>query len=57
MGEVSRLVSPAGELAATWKNQERSSIDTTKLKKEQPEMAEKYAKTTSSRVFRVLSDE
>lgn len=57
MGEISRLVRPTGELAATWKNQDRSSIDTTKLKKEQPEMAEKYMKTTSSRVFRVLSDE
>ncbi len=42
-----------GDRKITWKAQNRSSLDTKKLKKEHPELAEKYMKTTTSRVFRI----
>ena len=42
-----------GERKITWKTQERSTIDTTRLKKEHPEIVEKFTKTTTSRVLRL----
>lgn len=42
-----------GDRKITWKTQSRSSLDTKKLKKEHPELAQKYMKTTTSRVFRI----
>lgn len=42
-----------GDRRVTWKKQERKSIDTKRLKKELPEIANKYMKTTISRVFRI----
>ena len=42
-----------GDRRISWKKQERKSIDTRRLKKELPEMADKYMKTTTSRVFRI----
>lgn len=42
-----------GDRRITWKKQERNSIDTKRLKAELPEVAEKYMKTTTSRVFRI----
>lgn len=42
-----------GDRKITWKKQSRSVIDTKRLKKEHPELVEKYMKTTSSRVFRI----
>jgi putative phage-type endonuclease len=44
-----------GEKVVTWKAQTRTSLDTTKLKKEHPEIAEQYAKTSSFRVLKVGS--
>ncbi len=37
----------------SWKKQTRSIIDTKRLKKEHPEIAEQFMKTTTSRVFRI----
>lgn len=42
-----------GDRRLTWKKQERKSIDTKRLKAELPEIADKYMKTTTSRVFRI----
>lgn len=42
-----------GDRKVTWKKQERKTIDTKRLKKELPEIADKYMKTTTSRVFRI----
>lgn len=42
-----------GDRRITWKKQERNIIDTKRLKNELPEVAEKYMKTTTSRVFRI----
>lgn len=42
-----------GDRKITWKNQIRSSLDSKKLKKEHPEIADKFMKTTKSRVFRI----
>ncbi|MGL6108088.1 YqaJ viral recombinase family protein [Romboutsia sp.] len=42
-----------GDRRITWKKQERKSIDSKRLKEELPEIAEKYMKTTTSRVFRI----
>lgn len=42
-----------GDRKITWKKQSRSVIDTKRLKREHPELVEKYMKTTSSRVFRI----
>lgn len=37
----------------SWKEQQRTSLDSKKIKAEMPEIYEKYAKTTSSKVFRL----
>jgi putative phage-type endonuclease len=41
-----------GTWEATWKTQDRETIDTKTLKKEEPETYKKYAKKSTSRVFR-----
>ena len=42
-----------GDRKITWKKQERNSIDTTRLKKEHPEIVVGYMKTTTSRVLKI----
>lgn len=42
-----------GDRKISWKKQTRSVIDSKRLKKEHPEIAEKFMKTTTSRVFRI----
>ena len=42
-----------GDRKITWKTQIRSSLDSKKLKKEYPELVDRYMKTTTSRVFRM----
>ena len=42
-----------GDRKITWKKQVRNSLDSKRLKKEHPEIANKYMKTTTSRVFRI----
>ena len=42
-----------GDRKITWKIQERKTIDATRLKKEHPEIVEKFTKTTTSRVLRL----
>ena len=42
-----------GDRKITWKKQIRSVVDTKRLKKEHPELIERYMKTISSRVFRI----
>ena len=42
-----------GDRKITWKKQVRNTVDTKRLKKEHPEIVEKYMKTTTSRVFRI----
>ena len=43
-----------GDRKITWKKQERNSIDTTRLKKEHPEIVAGYMKTTTSRVLKII---
>lgn len=42
-----------GERVITWKSQNRTGIDTKRLKEESPDTYEQYTKTTSNRVFKV----
>lgn len=42
-----------GDRKITWKTQIRNSLDSKKLKKEYPELVDRYMKTTTSRVFRM----
>lgn len=42
-----------GDRKITWKSQSRSSLDTKKLKEEQPQLIDNYMKTTNTRVFKV----
>lgn len=42
-----------GKSICTYKEQSSTRIDSTLLKKEQPELFEKYSKTSSTRVFRI----
>lgn len=42
-----------GDRKITWKKQERNTIDTTKLKKEHPEIVAQFIKTTTSRVLKL----
>ena len=44
----------AGDRKITWKKQERNTIDTTRLKKEHPEIVAGYMKTTTSRVLKII---
>ena len=46
-------VAYVGDRKITWKTQERKTIDTNRLKKEHPEIVEKFTKTTTSRVLRL----
>lgn len=43
----------AGEKAVTWKPQSRTTVDTKALKAEMPEVAEKFSKTSTTRVLRI----
>ena len=43
-----------GDRKITWKKQERNTIDTTRLKKEHPEIVAGYMKTTTSRVLKII---
>lgn len=42
-----------GERKISWKKQERRTFDSKRFRRECPEMAEKFMKTTSSRVFKI----
>ena len=42
-----------GDRKITWKNQSRNTVDTKKLKIENPKLIENYIKTTNSRVFKI----
>lgn len=44
-----------GVRVVSWKTSTRNTMDTTRLRKEMPEIAEQYNKETPVRVFRVLS--
>jgi putative phage-type endonuclease len=52
LGESDCALTPAG-YAISWKNSTSSRIDTTLLKKEVPDVAAKYSKTTTCRKFSV----
>ncbi len=43
----------SGEVIATWKQQQKTSIDSKKLKEKEPKIYEKYSKTSMSRVLRL----
>lgn len=43
-------------ILATWKNQNRSILDTDRLKKEHPELIDKYKKDQTIRVFKLKGD-
>lgn len=45
----------AGEKACTYKTQKRTTLDTTRLKKESPDVYQAYAKTSETRVFRLTA--
>jgi len=51
MGEFEKGI--MNRYTVTWKSQNRTSIDTKKLKAEEPEVAKRYMTTSTSRVFRV----
>ena len=52
MGDKEVAVTPDGERFATWKVSTRTSIDTRRLRENDPELAKKYEKTSPTRVFR-----
>ena len=52
LGEASQGVYD-GEKVVTWKTNQRTTLDTKALKKEMPEIYEKYARVSTSRTFRV----
>ena len=51
MGEA-EIAMVDGTQVATWKLQTRKSVDVTRLRQEDPELAKKFEKVSSSRVFR-----
>ncbi|WP_195938669.1 YqaJ viral recombinase family nuclease [Romboutsia sp. 1001713B170131_170501_G6] len=46
-------VAKVGERKITWKTSTRNTIDSKRLKKEMPEIADQFIKTSSSRTFRI----
>ena len=56
MGEHEKAVSPDG-CQVSWKTVQSCRIDTTRLKKEEPAILERYASTTSSRRFSISEGE
>ena len=42
-----------GDRKISWKKQSKNILDSKRLKKEHPDLAKKYMKTTTSRVFRI----
>lgn len=42
-----------GKKLATWKNQTANRVDTTRLKKEMPDIAAQFTTSSESRVFRL----
>ena len=55
MGERSTAMAPGWTVS--WKMQQRTSLDSKALKKDYPDIYAEYAKTTTSRVFRVKRTE
>jgi putative phage-type endonuclease len=55
MGEGDRLVLD-GEPLATWKNGAKTSLDTTRLKAEKPDIYEAYVRRGTSRSFRIAGE-
>lgn len=53
LGENAFLTDKTGNKIASWQTQERSSIDSKLLREELPDIAEKYSKKSTSRVFRI----
>ena len=51
IGENEKAI--CGDYSITWKSQTRNTIDSKRLKIELPDIAEKYMKESSSRVFRI----
>lgn len=49
-----RTVAEGGGARVYWRTQKSTRLDTTKLKKDHPDLAEKYGKVTVSRPFRVF---
>ncbi len=41
------------DFEVTWKNQERNTVDTKRLKQEEPQIYDRFLKTSKSRVFKV----
>ena len=52
MGDSEVALTPDGERVATWKVSTRTSVDTKRLKEEEPKIAEKFSRTTPTRIFR-----
>lgn len=53
--DIGDTLTVGGKPVATWKEQTSKRLDITTLKAELPEIAEKYTKENTSRVFRVLN--
>lgn len=53
MGARVALVDPEGRPLCTWRSQSRKTLDTTALKAALPDVAERFTKETTSRVFRL----
>lgn len=53
MGNTAMLVGPDRQKVTTWKNQQRKAIDQTRLKKEKPDIAKEFLKTSEFRVMRL----
>jgi predicted phage-related endonuclease len=55
LGEHPSLVNGEGHELVTWKNVSTTRLDTGALKRENPELYEKFSKTTSTRTLRLNS--
>lgn len=53
IGDAEALITPSGEILATWKAQNRTTFDSVAFKKADPKRWAEFARTASSRVFRL----
>lgn len=56
MADASALLDGFNRPVATWKTQTSTRIDSAALRREHPDLAAQFSKTTTSRVFRLRSD-
>lgn len=55
LGDATEAVTETGDVLYTWRPQERTTIDTKRLKTDHPDLATDYSRTTETRTLRITT--